>query len=115
MVCSACHSPDYITETPRNPKGWSDVFEMMQAYGATATDAEWMQIKSYILGQIAQIEINKSTADDLQNTFEVDAPLAKAIVDYRMANGNFKMIDDVKKVPGLDAKKVDYRKNRLEF
>ena len=39
----------------------------------------------------------------------------KAIVDYRMANGNFKTIDDVKKVPGLDPKKVDYRKNRIEF
>ena len=115
MVCSACHSPDYITETPRNAKGFADIFEMMQAYGATATDAEWMQVKSYILGQIATIDINKSTADDLQKTFEVDAPLAQAIVDYRMANGNFKTIDDVKKVPGLAANKVDYRKNRLEF
>ena len=115
MVCSSCHSPDYITDTARNAKGWSDIFEMMQAYGATATDAEWMQIKAYILGQIAQIDVNKATADDLQKLFEVDAPLAKAIVDTRTANGNFKTIDDVKKVPGLDAKKVDYRKNRLEF
>src|SRR3954470_23383351 len=72
MVCSACHSPDYITETPRNAKGFADIFEMMQAYGATATDAEWMQIKGYILGQLAMININKSTADDLQKTFEVD-------------------------------------------
>lgn len=115
MACSACHSPDYLTDTVRNPKGWSDIFEMMLAYGATATDAEWIQIKGYILGQIAQIEVNKATADDLQKLFEVDAPLATAIVDTRTANGNFKTIDDVKKVPGLDAKKVDYRKNRLEF
>ena len=115
MVCGACHSPDYITDAPRNAKGWSDIFEMMQAYGATASDAEWAQIKGYILGQIATIEINKATADDLQKLFEVDVPLAKAIVDARGANGNFKTIDDVKKVAGLDAKKVDYRKNRLEF
>ena len=115
MVCSACHSPDYITETPRNAKGFADIFEMMKAYGATATDAEWVQIKSYILGQIATIEVNKATAPELQTLFEIDEPLAKAIVDYRTANGNFKTIDDVKKVAGLDAKKIDYRKNRLEF
>ncbi len=115
MACAACHSPDYITDAPRNAKGWSDILDMMQAYGATATDAEWAQIKGYILGQIAQVEVNKATADDLQKLLEVDAPLAKAIVDYRTANGNFKTIDDVKKVPGLAANKVDYRKNRLEF
>jgi competence protein ComEA len=115
MVCGACHSPDYITDAPRNSKGWNDVFEMMQAYGATATDDEWKEIKGYILGHIAQIEVNKATAAELQATFEIDEPTAKAIIDYRTANGDFKTIDDVKKVAGLDAKKVDYRKNRLEF
>ena len=114
-VCAACHSPDYVTDAPRNAQGWNDVLDMMKAYGATATDAEWNQIKGYILGQISTIEVNKATAAELQALFEVNEPLAKAIVDYRTANGAFKTIDDVKKVPGLDAKKVDYRKNRLEF
>ena len=114
-ACGSCHSPDYITDAPRNAQGWNDVLDMMKAYGATATDAEWAQIKAYILGQIATIEVNKATAVELQALFEVNDPLAKAIVDYRTANSNFKTIDDVKKVPGLDAKKVDYRKNRLEF
>jgi competence protein ComEA len=115
MVCGACHSPDYITDAPRNAKAWAEIFDMMQAYGATATDDEWKQIKGYILGHIAQVDVNKATAADLQALFEVDEATAKAIVDYRMANGDFKTIDDVKKVPGLDAKKVDYRKNRLEY
>ncbi len=114
-VCGACHSPDYITDAPRTAQGWSDVLDMMKAYGATATDAEWAQIKGYILGHIATVPVNKATAAELQALFEINEPLAKAIVDYRTANGNFKTIDDVKKVPGLDAKKIDYRKNRLEF
>ena len=115
MVCAACHSPDYITDTARTPQGWSDIFDMMLAYGATASDAEWAQIKKYILGQLATIEINKATNAELQALFEIDESLAKAIVDYRMTNGNFKTIDDVKKVPGLDVAKVDYRKDRFEF
>jgi competence protein ComEA len=115
MVCGACHSPDYITETARNPKGWSDIWDMMMAYGAQANDAEWMQIRGYILGQLATVEINKATAPELQAVLEVDEPLAKAIIDYRMANGGFKTLDDVKKVPGLAPNKVDYRKNRIEF
>ena len=115
MVCGACHSPDYITETDRTPKGWTDIWDMMTAYGAQASPAEWDAIHKYILGQLATIEINKATPADLAATFEVDEALGKAIVDYRMANGNFKTVDDVKKVPGLAAAKVDYRKNRIQF
>ena len=85
------------------------------AYGAQATPAEWDQIHKYILGQLATIEVNKATPADLAATFEVDEALGKAIPAYRMANGDFKTIDDVKKVPGLAANKVDYRKNRIEF
>jgi competence protein ComEA len=115
MVCGACHSPDYITETDRDPKGWTEIWDMMTAYGAQASPAEWETIHTYILGQLATIDVNKATAEDLAKLFDTDAATAKAIADYRMANGNFKTIDDVKKVPGLMANKVDYRKNRLKF
>jgi len=36
-------------------------------------------------------------------------------VEYRGKNGDFKSIDDLKKVPDLDAKKVDLKKDRLAF
>jgi competence protein ComEA len=40
---------------------------------------------------------------------------AAAVVDYRKKNGDFKTIDDLKKVPDVDGKKLDAKKDRLAF
>jgi competence ComEA-like helix-hairpin-helix protein len=40
---------------------------------------------------------------------------AEAIVKYRDERGRFGAIEDLKKVPGLDAAKVEARKDRLVF
>ena len=45
----------------------------------------------------------------------MSAKESEAIVQYREAKGNFKTIDDLKKVPGLDAVKIESKKDRLDF
>jgi competence protein ComEA len=40
---------------------------------------------------------------------------AAAIIEYRAKNGPFKSIEDLKKVPGIDAAKIEARKDRLTF
>jgi competence protein ComEA len=37
------------------------------------------------------------------------------IVEYREKNGPFKSIDALKKVPGVDAAKIEAKKDRLAF
>ena len=37
------------------------------------------------------------------------------MVDYRAKNGDFKSIDDLKKVPNVDTKKFDAKKDDLLF
>ena len=34
---------------------------------------------------------------------------------YREKHGKFKTLDDLKKVPGVDAKKLDAKKDRIAF
>ncbi len=115
-ACTVCHSPNYISNAERTPKEWGDIFDLMASLGTEASDEDWRQIRQYILGQLATIEINKAPAADLQAVFDVDSKLATAIVEYRTAHGGeFNSIDEIKKVPGLDAKKVDARKNRFRF
>ena len=46
---------------------------------------------------------------------DITAAVADALVSYRQQNGPFKTLDDLKKVPGLDAAKVDARKVRVTF
>ena len=39
----------------------------------------------------------------------------QALVEYRKANGPFADFDAVKKVPGLDLKKLDQQKDAIAF
>jgi competence ComEA-like helix-hairpin-helix protein len=46
-------------------------------------------------------------------TVQVCGKEAEAIAKYRKENGAFKIVDDLKKVPGLDFKKIEAKKDRL--
>jgi competence protein ComEA len=37
------------------------------------------------------------------------------VLAYRAKNGNFKSIDDLKKVPGIDPAYIESKKDRLAF
>ena len=48
--------------------------------------------------------------------FESDpAKQAAAIIHQREERGDFKSIDELQKVPGIDVAKIDANKNRLSF
>ena len=114
-VCSECHEAEIVFAHAQTAGEWSDTLGSMAQAGAQATDAEWQIIERYLHSQIAMIRINAATAKEIQSTFNVPEPVAQAVVKYREANGNFKSMDDLKKVPGLDAATVDDRKDRLIF
>ncbi len=114
-VCSECHEAETVFAHPQTAGAWSGTLEKMGQLGTEATDNEWRLLEQYIDAQLAMIPVNAAMSDELQRTFEIDAPAAQAIVKYRQEKGKFKSIDDVKKVSGLDAAKVDARKDRLIF
>jgi competence protein ComEA len=93
------------------------VLEMLQE-DPDVTQQERDQIVEYLaksFPQQAKINVNKATAKDLAEALELLAKDADAIIRYRDKNGSFKIIDDLKKVPGLDAGKIDAHRERLEF
>ena len=51
----------------------------------------------------------------VETGLELSAENAAAIVRYREQNGGFKTIGDLKKVPGVDAAKIEAKKDRVEF
>jgi competence protein ComEA len=61
------------------------------------------------------IYVNKAKAKDLETALELSSADAAALVRYRDEHGSFKTVDDLKKVPGLDAAKIEARKDRLDF
>ncbi len=59
--------------------------------------------------------MNKAAAKDFENALGFSAKESEAIVGYRAANGNFKSVEDLEKVPGIDGKKVQARRDRYAF
>jgi competence protein ComEA len=114
-VCSACHPPEGVVETFKTRQQWSDVIDQMAQFGAQASDQEFEEILKYLVKFYSPIRVNTAAASDLENTLDVPAAAAEAIVAYRRDHGPFKAIEDLKAVPGLDWAKVEARKARLLF
>lgn len=114
-VCSNCHTAESVIQTLRTRQEWSDVIDQMSRFGAEASDKEFDEILTYLARHFSPIRINKAAARDLEGVLDVPAGVAEAIVAYRQANGDYKTLDDLKKVPGLDGGKVEAQKARIVF
>ena len=114
-VCSNCHSAESVVQSLRTRQEWSDVVDQMSRYGAEASDQEFDQILSYLVKHFSPIRINKATAKELESTLDIAANVAEAIVAFRAEKGDFKTLEDVQGVPGLEAGKLNRQKARLVF
>jgi competence protein ComEA len=114
-VCSNCHTAESVVQSLRTRQEWSDVVDQMARFGAEASDQEYDQILKYLVKYFSPIPINKATAKDLQTALEISADVAEAIVAYRAEKGDFKTVDDVKKVPGVEAGTIDALRFRVVF
>jgi competence protein ComEA len=117
MVCSMCHSPNAVIGKQGSKQWWqSKVTEMLQE-STDIPDSDVDTIVAYLAKNfpVVKINVNKAAAKDIEKGLELTAKESEAIVQYRGAKGNFKTLDDLKKVPGLDAVKIESKKDRLEF
>jgi competence protein ComEA len=57
--------------------------------------------------------VNKATAEEIVSGIDFSANEAGAIVAYREKNGPYKEWRDLTKVEGLDAARVEARKNHI--
>ena len=117
MVCSMCHSPNAVIGQQGTRQWWqSKVTEMLQEV-TDIPDSDVDTIVAYLAKNFpaVKIKVNKASPKDLETGLELTSKESEAIVQYREANGNFKTLDDLKRVPGLDAAKIESKKDRLEF
>ena len=117
MICGMCHSPNAVIGKQGTKQWWqSKVAEMLQEV-TDVPDSDVDIIVAYLAKNfpVVKINVNKGSAKDLETGLDLTAKESEAIVQYREARGNFKTLDDLKKVPGLDAVKIESKKDRLEF
>jgi competence protein ComEA len=92
----------------------------MTAFGMKSTSEEYALVldylvKNYPAEDVPRINVNQATAIQLESVLGLRRSQAKEVLAYREKNGDFKTIDDLKKVPGLDAAKLDAKKDRILF
>jgi len=117
-VCSTCHEPIRIASLRLTEDGWTTTVEDMIKRGAKATPEDQKAIVGYLvenfLGEAPRpLNVNTAEAIDLESVAGLLRREAAAVIEYRQKNGPFKTLDDMKKVPGLDFKKIDTQRDRL--
>jgi competence protein ComEA len=119
-VCSQCHELARSISLRQDRAGWQATVDKMVSLGAKATDKETGAVIDYLAAHFAaedvpRINVNKARAIDLESGLTLRRSEAAAIIEYRTKNGPFQSIDDLKKVPGIDAAKIEAKKDRLTF
>jgi competence protein ComEA len=119
-ICGNCHGADVVTGYSQSKEAWTDTISKMIEQGAEGTDEQFNTILAYLVKNFgpnppAPVNVNKATAAEMQTQLELTDKEAAAIVSYRTDKGAFKAIDDLKKVPDLDYKKIEAKKDRIVF
>lgn len=118
-ICTSCHGAEMWSTSHKSADDWDRTITSMTEKGLSISDADYGVVLDYLsknLGtQPAKLNVNTATSDQLAKTFGIDPKEADAIVAYRTKNGNFKDLDGLKKVEGLDAAKVDAKKDAIAF
>ncbi len=119
-LCVKCHSPNIILASGQDRKGWENTITKMVRLGATGTDEDFTDIADYLtanfpVSAVKKIFVNSATDKQIAEVLEISIDDAKALIAYREKIKGFKSIEDMKQVPGVDAKKIDAKKDRLVF
>jgi competence protein ComEA len=119
-VCAKCHSPNIILAYGQNRTGWENTITKMARLGAKASDDDYSDIADYLTANfppstVQKIFVNMATDKQIAATLGISLEDAAAIVAYRDKVKGFKSLDDMKKVPNVDAKKIDANKDHLVF
>jgi competence protein ComEA len=116
--CTACHGLDAIVSQRNSKDTWSSIVDSMVSRGASGTPEEIQTIVEYLaknFGEATKTNVNKASSMDLQTQLELIAKDADAIVKYRTDHGDFKDWASLVKVPGIDTKKLEAKKDSIVF
>ncbi len=94
---------------------WIDTVNNMSSIGAKGTDAQFDAVLRYLARNFTKVNINTAPASQIAPVLDIDEATAQSIVDYRLSHGSFTAVEELEKLPGLDAAKIEARKERIAF
>ncbi len=112
-VCLDCHDLDIVLQENRTRENWKKTVVQMGERGASGTDEEYEAVVNYLTKNFGRINVNKATAEEIASGLDFSLKDATAIVQYREKNGDFKAWRELSKVEGLDAAKIEAKKDHI--
>jgi len=117
-VCGTCHPTERAASVRLTRDGWQNVIAKMVKLGARGSDEDLEATLDYLAthfkGEAAKpLNLNSATSIDLESIAGLFRKESAAWIAYRTKKGPCTTIDDLKKVPGVDFKKIDARRDRL--
>jgi competence protein ComEA len=119
-ICANCHELEKSFSIKQDREGWQRTVNKMVALGAKGSDDDLNAVVEYLVknfpaDEVPKVNVNKAEAIDLESGLSLRRSQAAAIIQYRKKNGDFKSIEDLKKVPGIDIEKIEAKKDRIAF
>lgn len=119
-MCKGCHELARSISPRQDRDAWRITLNKMTAFGMKGTDSDMALVldylaKAYPADDVPRLRINKCTAIEIESILGLRRSQAAALIAYREKNGDFKNLDDLKKVPNIDPAKIDAKKDRILF
>ncbi len=114
--CQKCHGPDVIAAKRKTKDDWTQTITRMRGLGAEVFDDDVDPIATYLATHFGPwVNVNKATEQQFVSSFAMTPAEAAAMVKYRTDHGDFKTMDDLLKVPDVDATKIQAQSDNIAF
>jgi competence protein ComEA len=119
-LCRNCHEVARSVSKQQDRDGWLATMTKMVAFGMKGTEEEHKAIVDYLTlhfgaDALPPIRVNEAAAIELESSLGLRRSQVAALIAYREKHGKFKSLADLKKVPGIEAAKIEAKKDRIVF
>ena len=119
-MCTQCHELSRSISLRQDRDGWGQTMSKMAAFGMKSTDKDYALVLSYMTlhyppEDLPPVNVNKAPAIELEARLSLRRSQAAALITYRKAHGDFKSLEDLRKVPLLDFESLESKKDQIVF
>lgn len=91
------------------------MIEDMVDRGAEGSDEDMAAVLSYLTTFYGRVNVNAASPEELEKLLGLSAKEAQAIVAYREQNGKINDFERLKKIPSVDADKLQAKRGWIAF
>lgn len=117
-ACTVCHELDFVYQSRRTRSEWEETVGDMMGRGALLLEGERELLLEFLArhyGRPNATSVNTATAQQLMAAFGLTQSEADAVVSYREQRGVILGWEDLRKISGLDVRKLEAKRDSVTF